>query len=214
MFRKLVQPQTRNSLAIDMQSSFRDEDDDDYDDILDEDESDIEGPVVQIDRNILLALAQRLPGQPIPPRATSLSHCTRDGINYSVKRVHEGNSNVLCKDSETPYSIEQILVFPKEATGVRGIWLAVRRHKRAAVQRDPYRRYPLLRAHLRSPELESTIELLNLSEIEAHFAKCLIQWEEQEVAVVVSLSRVRLLFVSVFSRLIRTAQSMRLLSQP
>jgi len=191
MFSKLVQPQTRNSLAVDMQSSAHDEDD--YDDgSVAEDELDVDGPTVQVDRTIHLALAERLLGQAIPPTATSLSHCTRDGINYSIKHVHEGNSGILCRNSETPYCIEQILAFPNTERNrdIQGIWLVVRRHKQADVRWDPYRRYPLLRANLWSAQLGSTVEVLKLTDIDCHFAKCVIQWEQKEVAVVVSLSRV------------------------
>ena len=70
------------------------------------------------------------------------------------------------------------------------MWLVVRRHRSPDVQVDPYGRYPLLRAKLWSTQLESTVDVLNPTEINSHFAKCVIQWEGQEVAVVVSLARV------------------------
>jgi hypothetical protein len=194
MFEKLVQPQSRNSLAIDTQVSAHEADNDDDEDAPAEDELDVDGPTIRLDHDIRRALAQKLPGKSVPTTATRLTRYTRDGVNYSIKDVHEGNSGVLCQDSESPYCIEQILAFPEDVTNrsVRGIWFVVRRHRPSDVRIDPYRRYPLLRAKMWSTQLESAVNILNPTEIDSHFAKCVIQWENQEVAVVVSLSRVRL----------------------
>jgi hypothetical protein len=196
MFSKLVQPQSHNSLAIDIPLSAHEKDnDDDHDeDERAENELDFDGPTIRLDHELRLALAQKQPGKSVPTTAVRLTRYTHDGVNYSIKDVHEGNSGVLCKDSESPYCIEQILAFPEDVTnrGIQGMWLVVRRHQSPDVRVDPYGRYPLLRAKLWSTQLESTVDVLNPTEINSHFAKCAIQWEGQEVAVVVSLARVRL----------------------
>ena len=194
MFNNLVQPQSRNSLAIDMWLSPHEEDNDvDVDEPI-EDELNFDGPTIRLDPDTRQALAQKLPGILVPTTAFRLTRFTRDGINYCIKDVHEGNSGVLGKDSQSPYCIEQILAFPEDVTNttVQGLWFVVRRHRSPNVRIDPYGRYPLLRAKLWSTQLESTVDVLKPTEIDSHFAKCVIQWEGQEVAVVVSLARVRL----------------------
>jgi len=194
MFDTLVQPQSRNSLAIDVQLSAPGEDDDDDEGEPAEGELNFDGPTIRLDHELRQALAQKQPGKSVPTTAVRLTRYTRDGVNYSIKDVHEGNSGVLCKDSESPYCIEQILAFPEDVTNrsIQGMWLVVRRHKVPEIRIDPYGRYPLLRAKLWSTQLESTVDVLNPTEIDSHFAKCVIHWEGEEVAVVISLSRVRL----------------------
>ena len=194
MFNKLVQPQNRNSLAIDIQLSAHEEDNDDDEDEPAEDDLDFTGPTIRLDDELRRALAHKQPGKSVPTSAVRLTRYTRDGVNYSIKAVHEGNSSVLCNDSETPYCIEQIVAFPEDVSNrsIQGMWLVVRCHRSADVRIDPYGRYPLLRAKLWSTQLESTVDVLNPAAINSHFAKCVIEWEGQEVAVVVSLARVRL----------------------
>lgn len=104
-------------------------------------------------------------------------------------KIHEGNSGVLSNAYGTPFCIEHILHF-SAAEPLENTWFVVWRHKKARIQVDPYVRYPLLRAKLWGTELEQAVEVLHLTEIDAHFAKCAIQWETKEVNVVVSLSRV------------------------
>ena len=195
MFSKLVRPQSCNSLAIDMQLSAHEEDnDDEHDEDEHAEELDFDGPTIQLDHELRLALAQKQPRKSVPTTAVRLTHYTHDGVNYSIKDIHKGNSGVLCKDSESPYCIEQILAFPEDLTNrsIQGMWLVVQRHRSPDVRVDPYGRYPLLQAKLWSTQLELTVHVLNPTEINSHFAKCVIQWEGQEVAVVVSLARVRL----------------------
>ena len=193
MFNNLVQPQSRNSLAIDMWLSPHEEDNDVDEEEPIEDELNFDGPTIRLDPDTRQALAQKLPGILVPTTAFRLTRFTRDRINYCIKDVHEGNSGVLGKDSQSPYCIEQILAFPEDVTNttVQGLWFVVRCHRSPNVRIDPYGRYPLLRAKLWSTQLESTVDVLKLTEIDSHFAKCVIQWEGQEVAVVVSLARVR-----------------------
>ena len=212
MFDKLVQPQSRNSLAIDVQLSAHEEGNDEEEDEPPEDELDFDGPTIRLGHDIRRALAQKLPGKLVPTTAVRLTRYTCDGVNYSTKDVHEGNSGVLCKGSENPYCIEQIIAFPEDETNrsVQGMWFVVRRHRSTDVRIDPYGRYPLLRAKLWSTQLESTVDVLNLTEIDSHFAKCAIHWEGQEVAVVVSLSRVRLDCFSNFKSDKEIIQSMRI----
>lgn len=216
MFDELVQPQSRNSLAVDAQLTYEEEEDDDDGGEEEEEEEDsnnalVGGTNVKLSQEIRYALAQRLHDHSFPTTAVSRTRCTRDGVNFTVKKVHEGNSCVFRKESKTPYCIEQILTIPEDP---QGVWLVVRGHRQAHVRVDPYRRYPLLRARLWSLELEPKIEVVEIREVDAHFAKCPIQWEQQEVAVVVSLSRVRLHYASLTPQVDRKwiMQDMRLLS--
>ena len=119
MFSKLVQPQSRNSLAIDMQLSAHE---------------------------LCLALAQKQPGKSVPTTAVRLTHYTHDGVNYSIEDIHKGNSGVLYKDSEGLYCIEQILAFPEDVMNrsIQRMWLVVQRHRSPDIRVDPYGRYLLL----------------------------------------------------------------------
>lgn len=120
-----------------------------------------------------------------------MSRATRAGISYTVRETHEGNSGIVRKGSYEPLSIERILEFPKDSMpeGLRGPWLVVRRHQVVRVTKDPYLDYPLLRASMWGTDLEPEFEALPLSQVDGHFAKCIISWERQTVAVIILLSR-------------------------
>jgi len=183
MFNNLVQLQSRNSLAINMWLSPHEEDNDvDVDEPI-EDELNFNGPTIQLDPDTCQALAQKLPRILVPTTAFQLTCFTRDGINYCIKDVHEGNSGVLSKDSQSPYCFEQILAFPEDVmnTTVQGLWFVIWCHRSPNIWIDPYGQYPLLQAKLWSTQLESTVDVLKPTEIDSHFAKCVIQWEGQEV---------------------------------
>lgn len=147
----------------------------------------------QISASVQAAFIRALPrGSSAPVTGKAVNRVTHQGISYTMQAIHEGNSGVIRKGSDTPLCIEKIFEFP-ESSGkdLQDTWLVVRRHKVTGSPVDPYLNYPLLRARMWDPELEPDIDVLPLLEVDAHFAKCVIPWKGKTVAVVVSLSRVR-----------------------
>lgn len=124
-----------------------------------------------------------------PHQAHFSSHLTVNGVRYTTRAKHEGNSNILVvgeDDEDVPVSIEHILQFP----GYSDAWVLVRAHRDVSVKNDPFRSFPLLRAKLYSPLLHDALELVHSSALEIHFAKHTFIWEEQQVSAIISLSRV------------------------
>ena len=184
MFTKLVQPQARNSLSLISTISENDlPDSEDFEEVASQDRV--------VPEDILAAFTRAFPGTSIPKSANFVNRITRQGIVYSTQATHEGNSGVVGKDSLTPFSIQKIVEFSRAANGSRlqGPWLVVRRHMTAGVEANPYLDYPLLKAKMWSPDLDSDLEVLPMSDVVGHYAKHVISWKERKVAVIVSLSR-------------------------
>ncbi|KAF8963381.1 hypothetical protein BDZ97DRAFT_1758645 [Flammula alnicola] len=179
MFEDLVRPQNHNTLAaIPM---LGDDDREDHDEDFSVSEEQISGEVyTALTRHARQSIN-------IPMKAMSTKRITERGITYTVQATHAGNSGVLCRGSDVPYSIMDILKFGN-TSNITGTWFVVRRHRQAHVN-DPYSKYPYLRAKMWDPELEEGIEVVPLSAIETHFAKRVVSWEGRETAIIVSLSR-------------------------
>lgn len=199
MFVTLAQPQGRNSLSLNMSMNDSDIlDNEDNDNDLEEDsETEFDTLDVKsktIPANILAAFSKAYPdfANDIPRSAKIVNRITIGGISYATPAVHEGNSGIIKKSRNIPYSIENILEFPMGDNGnlFQGVWFVVRRYQEAnLIEHDPYVRYPLLRAKLWGSDLAHAFEVLPLSDIGGHFAKHFITWEDQKVAVIVSLAR-------------------------
>lgn len=175
---KLVKPDVRDAALID--------DDEDDDSGIDFDRR--ETPIERDVRNAFLARLGY--GVRIPSHATFSKRYRIQGVSYSVHGVHEGNSGVQCKESDVPYRIEDILIFPDHnKVAGEAVWFVVRAHLPANVEADPYAAYPFLRAKMWGVAHEKSIKIIPFSSIAGHFAKCVIPWNKKEVAVCVSLSR-------------------------
>jgi hypothetical protein len=193
MFETLVRPQSDNSLAADsyafqsgLSASSYPEDDDDFGSYV--------GSEVTVTPN-LRALFRDVasPGSlSIPQSAQSFTHIRHRKTAYSTRKRHEGNSGVLFEGNGTPYCIEHILQFPesKSRRALEGTWVIARPHQRANVATDPYLAYPRLRMKIWKAELDLQHVAMPILAISSHFAKRDIRWEDNQVAVVVSLSRV------------------------
>lgn len=191
MFDTLVRPQVGNSLAAD---SYGLPDDSSDNQDIDEDESPFAGSNILITPDIrtLLERGSSRPSAEIPRAAQSFTHIHHQGIAYSVLKRHEGNSGVLFRGRDTPCCIERILQFPTSNNGrtLQGTWIIARPYRYAHIDVDPYAVYPRLRMRIWSIEQEDFQVALPISAIDAHFAKRVIDWENKQVAVIVSLSRV------------------------
>lgn len=142
----------------------------------------------------------------IPESAQSFTHIRHGGTAYSTHSRHEGNSGVLFADNNPPCCIEKILQFPPNANQrvLQGTWVIVRPYRPARVSIDPYRAYPRLRMRMWDTELGNAIAM-PISAINSHFAKLVIPWEDTEVAVVASLSRVRVILFLYYHSLTHAA---------
>jgi hypothetical protein len=190
-FETLVGSQVRDTLATDA-LLFQDHTEDaELDDADDSHASHSQ----RLTQDIHALLIRRLPGRFIPTEVNFISHSRHHGILYSTNATHEGNSCVFLSGNHTPFCIEKILRFPNKGGGGLSpelaveAWLIVRPHLGAGVTLDPYLAYPYLRARIWSVELGPP-EAVRISQIDSHFAKCQIRWEDQDVVVAVSLSRV------------------------
>lgn len=190
MFETLVNPQVRDTLVTDsllLEEAMESEDDDGSSGIKEE----------PIDNDIRTAFSRKLPqglGATIPQKAKFLTHIKHHGISYTVNKRHKGNSSIFLIGTENvPFSIEKIICFSATTSGnyFKGTWCVVRKHQPAKVDVDPYIAYPHLRAGLWDCQLEPFIDVVPVSDIQTHFANCVIPWEEKEYMVAISLSRVR-----------------------
>lgn len=185
-FNTLVQPSDRNALAVGSHYV--------QDDSWDDDHSSFLGKKEKISPELRAIFTRSLP-QPrvvLPATVTAVNHIRHRGTAYSVFSRHEGNSGAMLEGSDTPFCIEKILTFPvsEDRNMIQGTWIIIRPHRLAYVTSDPFMRYPHLRMRLWSEDLEPDAEAVPISDIRTHFAKRKLEWEDQRVAVVASLSRV------------------------
>jgi hypothetical protein len=190
-FETLVGPQNRNSLSSNSIPQL-DEFDDDQEPEAGNDKL-ITSKEKVITDDIRVAFTRKLGAGSIVPKSAKFTNrvTTPNGISYTTRKTHEGNSGVFCHGLNVPFCIEKIIQFPESVSYMvpKGTWFVVRRLQKPTVTTDPYIKYPYLRAQIWHHELEDDIEVLSISEIETHFAKLVIPWETQTVVVIVSLSR-------------------------
>ena len=189
MFERLVRPHNRNTLA--------------YASILDAEGNDddntryytgVKGNSRDISPSLRRAFSKALGAQNsyIPATANSTNRLTTPGASYTTSAVHEGNSGIICKGSNAPFSIVDILEFSNNSGPGRMdiFWFVVKRYRKATgLNTDPYAKYPHLKAKLWDTELEDDIEVLPLSSVQTHFAKCTVPIQGINYTVVVSLDR-------------------------
>ena len=130
----------------------------------------------------------------IPTKANLPAHISYHGISYATSDRHEGNSCILFRASDIPYSIRNIVQFPasEDTNTLQGVWVVVQRHIPAKLESDPYQEYPELGARIWHEDYKLGLEVQSISEVDADFAKCpLPQWDtDDRVVVVVSLRHV------------------------
>jgi len=195
IFRKFVDPQIRNTLLTDI-AGFSGE-------ALDSSDDGDLPPIVlksisYLPDSLKNCILEHL-GY-LPTSASTLSHLTVAGISYSVASKHTGNSCILLdipfKTVFVPAQVQHIVQFvSNNNTSSVNTLVAIRRFKGLNNQSDPFLIYPLLRTQIWSCEL-GALELHPVSAIQCHFASSTMQWKGGQVMVMVSLSRVRLAFLS------------------
>lgn len=124
----------------------------------------------------------------VPSKAQFLSHLTVEGVRFTTRATHLGNSNILVRglsNEEIPASIEHILRLPNSSDA----WVLVRCHKDIDVH-DPFLTYPLIRAKMWSSLYHDRLDVVHFSSLTTHFAKHTFCWEDKQVVIASSLSRV------------------------
>lgn len=185
MFRKLVNPQVRNTLVTDMLSFSYPADDTEEETHPYEDDTQASVPPI-LNSSLTMFL-----GFTPPRHANFLSHFMADGITYSVSSKHLGNSCVLIvtgsENEPVPARIDYIFqVYVQDSLQTL---VAVRRHKPTENLSDPFLQYPILQVRMWSKQFHHT-EIIKTNAIKSHFASCSMIWQEVEATVVISLSRV------------------------
>jgi hypothetical protein len=189
MFQKLVNPQLRDSLSMDMQllSSLTEGGDDDGDN---------DGAMYWNERS----------ARPIPrDLRTAMTHLsfksthtahflhriTINGLVYTPTSKHEGNSCILLNSPEdqnhVPAQIQSIFQIPF-LESVQTL-IAIRRHQPSRLRHDPFSRAPILRARLWGIQL-GELEVIRPDQIFSHFACLPLKGEFEGHIVAASLSRV------------------------
>ena len=122
-------------------------------------------------------------------------HLMISGITYSTSAIHLGNALILLKspapNKYLPARIDYIaqILFDDTDDGHLVTFIAAWKYKPSAVNIDPFRAFPFLQTQLWSRDLDS-LELYPLQSIECHFAQSLVSWENSDLMVMISLSRV------------------------
>jgi len=193
MFQRLVDPQVRDTLVTDILTLFTDDADSENDGLLNE--CQLQQPVQSADalpvvlQDCLVATYGRC------LHARLLSHLMISGITYSTSAIHLGNALILLKspapNKYLPARIDYIaqILFDDTDDGHLVTFIAARKYKPSAVNIDPFRAFPFLQTQLWSRDLDS-LELYPLQSIECHFAQSLVSWENSDLMVMISLSRV------------------------
>jgi len=154
--------------------------------------SDTTSPLPKISDSLMECLHESF--DKTPKCISLLPNLTMKGIVYSTASRHVGNSSVLIHSGRPgvliPAQIQCFvqLVFP-DNINTPVMFVAARRYLPANVKRDPFLTYPFLHAELWSRKLDF-LELYKPESIESHFAHCPMEWEEQQVMAIISLSQV------------------------
>lgn len=158
-------------------------------DDLDVEESDYvsdTSPLPKIPDSLMICLHESF--DETPKCISLLPNLTMKGIIYSVASRHAGNSSVLIHSIPAQIQYFVQLVLP-DNINTPVTFVAARRYLPANVIRDPFSTYPFLCAKLWSRKLDSLV-LFTPESIESHFVHCPMEWEEQQLMAVISLSRV------------------------
>lgn len=125
-----------------------------------------------------------------PRRGALSSHITLEGLTYSVKSQHAGNSQVMLEtgvDSKPHPAIICYIVQVEHAEEV-ATYVAVQRFKCHRVAQDPFAQYPLLHMSICDTE-PGPLEIVTPATISCHFSRLNAVWEGQPVSIITSLSR-------------------------
>lgn len=181
IFRKLVNPQLRDSLQTDIQILTA----------LVEDENEVQQvaetkSVHAFSRELCLAF------QHSRNNTASSGHFVSDisihGLTFSTFSKHCGNACVLIRESNdaTPLPAKVVHIIEILKEGTSKTYLVVRRLEPATLHHDPFSRYPALRSRLWQRRLMD-LEVLTPSQILSHCARLPIKLGQEKYFAVLSL---------------------------
>ncbi len=181
IFRKLVDPQLRDSLQTDIHTLGA----------VVKDETEAQHLAATKTMRLIpreLFLAFQPSSIDSPSSGHFLSNILIHGLMFSTFSKHRGNACVLIRTAEdtTPIPAE-IAHIIEILTGET--YLAVRRHKPAILHHNPFSRYPVLQGQLWETRL-SDLEVVMLSQILTHCARLPIKIGQDKYFAVLSLCRV------------------------
>lgn len=188
-FQVLVQPQARGILATEHDDAATFQDLENEVQSFDEDLG-VKGKTASISLESIDAIKRADPHALVPSDAITRSQVWHHGLSFTTQTRHRGNSSVTLHGTPAPFTIKQIIEFPKvsrESRHLQGVWIVGVHHQPSDIPHDPYQEYPELGASIWSTRTHSQLKAAPVAEIEAHCAR--FEWDE--IMVVVSLKRVR-----------------------
>jgi hypothetical protein len=186
IFKKLVDPERRSTLFMDIHTlSSRLEDDEDDDDTI------VTAWNDRTAQTIPMKLIQGLPHVQLPNKAQFLSSITINGLRYTVSSKHQGNACVLFKSSDSAQVVAAQIEFILQVQVSDSIQtlIIIRQHLAANISHDPCLPFPVLRAKFYSAELDH-LEIINAAQITSHYAFFPCRYEDKDLILTMSLSRV------------------------
>lgn len=184
-FKKLITPQARSSMVMDI-LSFTPDDEDAGEDFI---QQALSSPLPIPVRSCIQATFE------CDYNAVLLPHVTLAGVMYSVSSKHLGNSYILLnsgiRGKLLPAQIDYIVQIdiPVNRGTCQVPHIVAHKFQSIELNDDPYRSAPCLQAELWSVSL-GELGLYPLKSIESHFAGLPISWDNMKMMVVISLSRV------------------------
>jgi hypothetical protein len=199
MFRKLVDPQVRDTLITDI-LHLSDSNTEEYEDHLRMEESRVseelrEGKLSGPIPAPLKACIKATYGN--HQKAVLLSHLTINVITYSTSSQHLGNSSILLKSGVVgkllPAQIDYLtqIVFEDEGNQPQHMvtFIAACKYKAASILYDLFKLYPDVQAQIWRNKL-GPLGLYPINSIDCHFAHLPLSIDNQEMIAIISLSRV------------------------
>ena len=187
IFQALIRPQVRGILATehDNVGTFLDLD---SEDIFDESLG-IKEKLAPVSLEYADAFKRAEPHQVVPSNAIIKSHVWHLGLSFTTDMKHRGNSSVLLRGTPAPFTIKQIIEFPKglgDSRHLQGVWIVGVHYQPSDILHNPYQEYPELGASIWSTRTDPQLKAASISDIEAHCAR--FEWDE--IMAVVSMKRV------------------------
>ena len=186
-FQALIRPQARGILATehDDVGTFLDLD---SEDIFDE-SSGIKEKLAPVSLEYADAFKRAEPHQVVPSNAIIKSHVWHLGLSFTTDVKHHGNSSILLRGTPAPFTIKQIIKFPKglgDSRHLQGVWIVEVHYQLSDILHNPYQEYPELGASIWSTHTDPQLKAASISDIEAYCAK--FKWDK--IMAVVSMKRV------------------------
>lgn len=181
IFRKLVDPQLRDSLQTDIQILTA----------LAEDENEVQQVAATKSVHAFsskLCLAFQRSQIDTASSGHFVSDISIHGLTFSTFSKHQGNACVLIRESNdaTPVPAEVVHIIEILEEGTSKTYLVVRCLKPATLHHDPFSRYPALRSRLWQRRLMD-LEVLMPSQILSHCARLPIKLGQENYFAVLSL---------------------------